>query len=756
MSSCRSRLRIRVEGTVQGVGFRPFVYAEATRLGLAGFVFNDTAGVVVEAEGETAALEALVAALTERQPALARVDRVVTETIAPTGHHDFDITASPTGGERSVLVVPDAATCADCLRELADPSDRRFGYPFINCTNCGPRFTIVRRTPYDRANTTMAPFRMCSACAAEYTDPANRRFHAQPVCCPDCGPQLSLVDGAGRDLGPNPIRQAIARLHAGKIIAIKGLGGFHLAVDAGNEPAVALLRSRKHREERPFALMAADLGAADELAEINDIEQQLLSSAARPIVILPRRETAPVAGSVAPRSPSLGVMLPYTPLHHLLMQEYSAPLVLTSGNVSDEPIAYTDDDALTRLGTMVDALLTHDRAIHTRVDDSVARVVGGRQLSIRRSRGYVPRPVSLPWAFSRHVLACGPELKNTFCLGRDRQAFLSHHIGDLENFETLQSFSEGIDHLTGLFDVRPEVVAYDLHPEYLSTKYALDLTGVDLVGVQHHHAHIVSCLADNAVDGPAIGVAFDGLGWGPDGTLWGGEFLLADRLQYQRLAHLTTVAMPGGELAVRQPWRMAAAHLQSAFGDHPELQLAVATRQGRRWNDVLAAAEAGVNAPRTSSMGRLFDAVAALLDVRDTVNFEGQAAIELEHLVDPAETGAYPTALSTGRPFTVSAADLIRGVVDDLAAKVDMPTVAARFHNGVAQAVVAVCTRLREDTGVSLVALSGGVFQNVVLTQRCRDGLTAAGFRVLTHSSVPPNDGGISLGQAVVAGARTF
>ncbi len=446
-------------------------------------------------------------------------------------------------------------------------------------------------------------------------------------------------------------------------------------------------------------------------------------------------------------------MLPYTPLHVLLCDAVRTPLVMTSGNVSDEPIAYRDDDALRRLAGLADAFLVSDRPIHTRVDDSVARVVGGRPVLLRRSRGYVPRPVTVPWAFPRHVLACGSEVKNTFCVGKGNNAFVSHHIGDLENYETLQAYTDGISLFADLFDIRPEVIAHDLHPEYLSTKYALEVPG-DLVGVQHHHAHIVSCLADNGVDGPVIGVAFDGLGWGLDDTLWGGEFLVATRQSFERAAHLATVPMPGGAAAVRQPWRMAAAHLQAAYGlDIPDL--AVATRQGRRWADVLQLAAAGVNAPLTSSMGRLFDAVAALVGVRDAVTFEGQAAIELERLVEPAETGSYPVGVTDGVPRQVQGADLIRGVVRDLAAGVEAPVVAARFHNAVASLVVDVCARVRADYGINVVALSGGVFQNVVLLQQCRAGLSAAGFEVLTHSDVPPNDGGISLGQAVVAAARS-
>ncbi len=754
MPASRKRLRIQVEGIVQGVGFRPFVYSAATHLGVDGVVGNDASGVFVEAEGDPTALAALVTALARDAPTLARVDRVATEVMEATGERGFVIVPSPVGGERVTLVAPDAATCTDCLRELADSTDRRFGYPFINCTNCGPRFTIVLRTPYDRPNTTMAGFSMCVECAAEYADPADRRFHAQPVCCAACGPALTLVDGIGRDLGGPPVDTAAELLRAGAVLAIKGLGGYHLAVDAHSEKSVATLRARKHREERPFALMVPNLVAGREIAEIDVVEAELLSTPGAPIVVLRRRAGTEVAQSVAPGSPTLGLMLPYTPLHHLLLKQLAAPIVLTSGNVSDEPIAFTDEDARQRLGGLADAFLTHDRPIHTRVDDSVARVVRGHPQLIRRSRGLAPRPLTLPWTFPAHILACGSELKNTFCLGRDRHAFLSHHIGDLENFETLESFVAGIEHLRDLFDIRPEVVAYDLHPEYLSTKYALELTGVDLVGVQHHHAHIVSCLADNGVDGPVLGVAFDGLGWGPDGTLWGGEFLLADRANYQRLAHLEPVPMPGGAMAVRQPWRMAAAHVQAAYPTGVGGELAVSSRQGRRWTDVLAAAEAGVNAPLTSSMGRLFDAVSALLGVRDAVAFEGQAAIELEGLVDGSETGAYPVSISPDTPMRICAADVVRAVVDDLAAEVSVAVVAARFHNTISDMVLDVCSRLRANTGVAVVALSGGVFQNVVLVDGCVQRLTAAGFRVLTHRAVPPNDGGISLGQAVVAGAR--
>ncbi|MDP9240341.1 MAG: carbamoyltransferase HypF [Actinomycetota bacterium] len=755
MSTGRSRLLIRVEGVVQGVGYRPFVYTLATRLQLGGWVGNDTRGVFVEAEGSPAALNALVAALSADAPPLARVERVSASPLPAVGETAFTIVASRSPGDRVVLISPDAATCADCLREMADPADRRFKYPFVNCTHCGPRFTIVRQTPYDRPFTTMAGFIMCPECAHEYADTGDRRFHAQPVCCPACGPRLRLLGADGHEEDGDPIKAAVARLREGAVVAVKGLGGYHLSVSAGAEAAVATLRSRKHREERPFALMVADLAAAGALAEVSTAEADLLTDIARPIVLLRRRPDAAVADAVAPGSPFLGVMLPYTPLHHLLLEAHEAPLVMTSGNLSDEPIVYRDDDAAGRLGGIADAFLLHDRPIHTRVDDSVARVVSGRPVMLRRSRGFVPRPISVPWAFPRHVLGCGPELKNTFCVGRDNNAFVSHHIGDLENFETFSALTAGITHFCGLFDIRPEIVAYDLHPEYLSTKYALELAGVELVGVQHHHAHIVSCLADNGADGPVIGVAFDGLGWGGDGTLWGGEFLIADRSGFERAAHLAQVPLPGGAMAVRQPWRMAAAHVDAAFGGAPPDGLAVAARQGRRWADVLQAARAGINSPMTSSVGRLFDAVAALLGLRDTVSYEGQAAIELERLVDPAETGSYPVAVSAGPVPQIQGADLIRAVVADLAADVPVPVIAARFHTALIRVVGDVCTGIRERSGIGTVALSGGVFQNVVLLEGCVAALTSAGFAVLTHSRVPTNDGGISLGQAVIAGARS-
>ncbi len=744
-----ARVRIRVAGIVQGVGFRPFVHGLAAELGLAGFVGNDEAGVVIEAEGPPDALDALVVALRDRAPAMAVVEEIDVEPMSPLGATGFKIAASEAGGRRTTLISPDTATCDDCLAEMWDPADRRYRYPFINCTNCGPRFTIVTEVPYDRPFTTMAGFPMCAACAAEYHDPADRRFHAQPVACPDCGPTLRLV-GADSPV-QDPLVGAAELLRAGAVLAVKGLGGFHLAALAASEPAVSALRSRKHREDKPFAVQAADLDVARALAEVDDAEAAELTSRRRPIVLLRRRPGAALAASVAPGNSYLGVMLPYTPLHHMLAAEVGEPIVLTSGNVSDEPIAYDDADAAERLHPIADAFLTHDRPIHVRADDSVIRVVGGQVLPIRRSRGYAPEPLPLAFSAARPLLGCGAELKNTFCLARGRHAFLSHHIGDLENFETLRSFTDGIEHFRRLFDVQPELVAYDLHPEYLSTKYAQELDGVELVGVQHHHAHIASCLADNGEAGPVIGIACDGTGYGSDGTLWGGEVLEASLHGFRRLAHLEPVPLPGGATAIRQPWRMASSWLHAAYAGEPPDDLDVQARNAAQWPAVRKLLGSEFAGPVTSSTGRLFDAVSALIGIRDTVNYEGQAAIELEQAVHRAETGSYPVAEQDG---VIAAGDLIRAVVVDVRAGVDPPVIAARFHNGLVDALAGVAQRCGAEAGIGTVALSGGVFQNVVLLTRLTERLQAAGLRVLTHSRVPPNDAGVSLGQVAVAAAR--
>jgi hydrogenase maturation protein HypF len=754
-SLARRRARLRVTGTVQGVGFRPYVYRLAGELGLAGYVFNDAHGVLIEIGGPSAAVEGFLGRLAAEAPALAVVEGVAVEELSPVaGEPAFEIRASPRGAAPDAPVTPDSATCAECLRELFDPADRRFRYPFINCTNCGPRFTIVRGVPYDRPYTTMAAFEMCPECRREYEDPADRRFHAQPNACPVCGPRMRLV-GAG-DRG-DPVRAAAGALRDGAIVAVKGIGGFHLACRADDERAVARLRSHKHREDKPFALMAASVEAARSLISPAEDELSLLCSPARPIVLVSRSQDAAVADAVAPGSTELGVMLPYSPLHHLLLADAGVTLVMTSGNVSDEPIAYTDEDALERLAGLADVFLLHDRPIETRTDDSVVRMLdaGGRRLCtfLRRSRGYVPASLPLPGGTPVPLLACGAELKNTFCLVKGERAWVAHHIGDLQNYETLRSFTEGIEHFKRLFAVEPEAVAHDLHPEYLSTKYALDYPHVRLIGVQHHHAHLAACLAEHGVDGPAVGAIFDGTGYGPDGTVWGGEILYGDRGGFERVGSLSAVRMPGGERAIREPWRMACAWLTA------DLELAVPpippTLSGRvderSWEQVSRLARSGLASPVTSSMGRLFDAVAAICGVRAGVNYEGQAAIELERACDAGERGAYPIAVDPG--LAIDPRETIRGVLADVHAGVATGVIASRFHAAVAAATVRACVSAASDRGTELVVLSGGVFQNRTLLRAVAQGAGAAGLRVLVPQVLPVNDGGISYGQAAVAAA---
>ena len=755
-----SRVRARVEGTVQGVGFRPYVYRLAGELGVAGHVLNDSRGVVVEVEAEPETVERFLARLPVEAPPLATVERVTAEQLEELGEQGFSIRESPAGGEPRAAVTPDSATCADCLGELLDPADRRFRYPFTNCTNCGPRFTIVRDVPYDRPNTTMSAFEMCPACRAEYSDPGNRRFHAQPNACPECGPQVRLAYAGGRahaDPGALDAVEAAARaLRAGAIVAVKGIGGFHLACRADEEGAVAELRARKHREDKPFALMAPDLATAGELVDMTPPELELLVDRARPIVVARRRPNARVADAVAPGTAELGVMLPYSPLHHVLLADAGTTLVMTSGNVSDEPIAYRDGEACERLADIADLFLVHDRPIETRTDDSVVRLREGRRLFLRRSRGYVPGALGLPVDCGRHLLACGAELKNTFAVAKGSNAWVGHHVGDLKNYETLRSFVAGIDHFQRLFAVEPDVVAHDLHPEYLSTKHALELDGVRLVGVQHHHAHLAACLAEHGEAGPALGAIFDGTGYGEDGTVWGGELLFGGLERFERAGLLFPVRMPGGEAAIRQPWRMACAWLDASLEGTPRLPSTLRdVVEPDAWRQVASLARSGVASPLTTSAGRLFDAVAALCGVRAEVNYEGQAAVELEASLDPAEQGAYPLPLTDqgAGPLVVDARPAVRAVMADLDRAVDVSAIAARFHNGLAAATAGACEVAAERRGTGTVVLSGGVFQNRCLLGRTASLLGQRGFRVLTPQRLPPNDGGIAYGQLAVAAA---
>jgi hydrogenase maturation protein HypF len=742
-----------VEGTVQGVGFRPFVYRLADELGLAGWVLNDERGVLLEVEGSPAGLEAFAARLRADAPPLARVERVVVEPVEPVGRPGFEIRASVRAGDADAPVSVDSATCDDCLRELLDPADRRHRYPFINCTNCGPRFTIVRGVPYDRPLTTMAGFQMCDRCRAEYDDPADRRFHAQPNACPDCGPALTLLDPGGAELErrDGALRMAAQALSGGSIVAVKGLGGYHLACRADVEPAVAALRARKHREDKPFALMAADLEAARALVELSAPEERLLTGPERPIVIARRLPGAAVADSVAPGSRDLGVMLPYTPLHHLLLSDADTPLVMTSGNLSDEPIAYEDGEARKRLRDVADLFLVHDRPIHMRTDDSVVRATARRPLMLRRSRGHVPASIELPLPAARSLLACGAELKSAFCLAKGRRAWVGHHIGDLKTWETLRSFREGVEHFERLFAVRPEVLAHDLHPDYLSTGYALERDGVELVGVQHHHAHLAACLAEHGERGPAVAAIFDGTGHGADGTAWGGELLVGDLRGFERAGHLAAVRLPGGDAAVREPWRMACSWIVEALGeDQPRPLDAV---DPDRWRAVAELARTGLSSPVTTSVGRLFDAVAAICGIRTTVNYEGQAAVELEAAAWHEDCGAYELPLVEDSPLVLDARELVRAVVRDAERGEAAGAIAARFHAGLAGATAAGCARVAAERGLDTVVLSGGVFQNRLLLELTAERLERAGLRVLVPELLPPNDGGIAYGQAAVAAA---
>lgn len=818
-------------GTVQGVGFRPFVHRLARRSGLTGAVGNDGRGVWCEVQGPEAALDAFTNVLRRQAPPLARIRGIETEKIAVIVDEDDFVIAvdapaaadleaaagpraatGPHGGGASMTpasIPPDAAVCEVCSAEISDPADRRFGYAFTCCTDCGPRYTVVRSLPYDRAGTSMADFPLCGQCQAEYDRAGDRRHHAQATCCPDCGPTLELRTGDGRPVAGDSIAAAALMIAAGRIVAVKGLGGYQLVCRADDAAAVARLRTAKNRYEKPFALLVADLAEAEALVELDDLSRRALTGPERPIVLAERRPGAGVCEAVAPGSRCLGVMLPAAPLHQLLASAASTPLVCTSGNRSDEPIAIDDEDAADRLGPIADAFLVHDRRIERRADDSVGHVAAGRFQLLRRARGFVPRPVRLQRG-GPAVLGVGAEMKSTVCLGLDDEAHLSVHLGDLEDPLALEAFEGAVADLLEMSGAEPALVVHDHHPEYLSAKFARSQTLAPAVGVQHHHAHLAACLADNAYDGPAIGVVFDGLGWGDDDTLWGGEFLVGDAAGFDRAAHLTPVPLPGGTAAIREPWRMAVAHLVRLPGPDAEAvnrpgdwsglaggadtadrsgllegleieSVTVARLLGR--SEAEAAAVAGLCAGGrslvTSSMGRLFDAVAALCGLADSVSYDGQAAIRLEQaavvtdrsyrwdLPDSGPSGRGPRsglALSPsgpdpsdpsppGPPMRIDPAPVIAAVATDAMAGVDPAVIAGAFHTGLAHMIVEVCARLRDATGVWTATLSGGVFQNRLLVELTAPLLEAAGFEVLLHSQVPPNDGGISLGQVAVGRA---
>lgn len=756
MNTEQQAKRITISGIVQGVGFRPFIYSLATNLRLTGWVRNTSSGVEIEVNGSPLSLNEFITRIRADAPPLARIDRLESVSCPPNGSVNFEIIISQAQPGAFMPISPDMCTCPDCQRELFDPANRRFRYPFINCTNCGPRFTITTDIPYDRPNTTMSGFPMCADCAREYHDPADRRFHAQPVACPVCGPRVWFESG-GERLASDEIAVQMARawLSAGKIIAIKGLGGFHLACDASNPAAVKTLRERKKRSDKAFALMAFDLSTIEKHCTLLSEEKALLLSRQRPIILLNRNPASNIATQVAPGQDTLGIMLAYTPLHLLLLEPepgYPELLVMTSGNLSEEPIAYRDDDAKTRLDNLADGYLLHDRPIHMRIDDSVTRVFHQKPYLLRRARGYAPDPIVLPRSVPP-ILAAGAELKNAFCLTRDHYAFLSHHIGDMENYETLCSFEEGIAHYEKLFRIQPAVITCDLHPDYLASRYARQRAqdaGLPLIEVQHHHAHLAACLADNGLDmvEPVIAFSFDGTGFGTDGAIWGSEVFYGGYTGFQRRFHLEYIPLPGGDLAVRQPGRAALAHLWQAGIDWEDDLPVVRSFCAADQAVIRSQITHRLNAPLTSSMGRFFDAAAALLGVRKTATYEGQPAIEFEALADPDETGAYDFAITDG---IIDPATFWEALIADWRASVPIPRISARFHNGVARLVLQLSQQLRQETGCNLVALSGGVWQNQVLLDRSVRLLEDHQFRVLLHRQTPPNDGCIAFGQAMVA-----
>lgn len=767
-----NNVKVHITGVVQGVGFRPFVYNLATSLNLKGWVKNTSAGVDIEADGEKDALDSFLQKLRDDAPPLSRIDDFHASFGPGNGFTQFDIIHSESVDGAFQPISPDVAICDDCLRELFDPNDRRYRYPFINCTNCGPRFTIIQDIPYDRPFTTMAGFTLCPDCEREYKDPTNRRFHAQPVACPVCGPKVWIEQNAEvRMQNDEAIAEICKMLAEGKIVAIKGLGGFHLACDATNAKAVTELRARKLRVDKPFALMMPDIETIEQHCFVSNVEKELLTSPARPIVLLKKKPESTIVEEVSPKQDWLGVMLPYTPLHYLLFNNsLFTALVMTSGNLSEEPIATGNDEARERIAKLADAFLMHDRDIHIRCDDSVVRVLeigrlgNGKLVSnsqstdlpiypLRRSRGYSPFPLKLPFDVPS-LLATGSELKNTFCITNGNYAFLSHHIGDMENYETLKSFEQGVEHFEKLFRVKPEAIAYDMHPNYLATRYALERAereNLPMIAVQHHHAHVAACMAEHGLTEPVIGVSFDGTGYGDDGAIWGGEFLVADAKTYQRAAQLEYFPLPGGDAAIKKPARTALALLWSL---------------GLEWDDALESVrefcaedqvtlrvqlEKKINTPMTSSMGRLFDAVSALAGVRQKVNYEGQAAIEFEAMADSAEAGQYVFGVEAGRVRVGSA---VESLIKDVMAGIPTSKISARFHNGLAEAVRETVQKISRETSLRSVVLSGGVWQNITLLRKTISLLSKDGFEIYIHREVPTNDGGLSLGQAYIAASR--
>lgn len=747
--------RIEVNGIVQGVGFRPFVYNLANQYDLKGEVANTAAGVSIHIEGPPEGIQAFETDLAAKCPPLAHVVEISGRTASVEPHAEFRIVKSRGQARMATLISPDVSICDDCLRELFDPHDRRYLYPFINCTNCGPRYTIIDDIPYDRPGTSMRHFKMCAACQAEYDDPTNRRFHAQPNACANCGPHVSFYDNHRKSITTaDPIKTAADHIRRGRVVAVKGLGGYHLVVDAVNSEAVMRLRSRKLREEKPFAIMSADLKSIRKYARVGTQEEKLLTSIQRPIVLLQKRKPNPISTAVAPGNKYWGVMLPYTPLHYLLLKHGFSALVMTSANLSEEPIAIDNDDAFERLADIADYFLIHNRDIYLRSDDSIVKHTAGQKRTIRRSRGFVPIPVFLNHTVPP-ILACGAELKNTICLTKGDKAFLSQHIGDLENMITLDFFKLTVAHLQRILEIQPEIIACDMHPDYLSTRFATEQVETRIIEVQHHHAHIVSCMAEHQLEGAVIGLAFDGTGFGPDGTIWGGEVLVAEAKQFERVAHLAAVPMPGSSAAIKEPWRMAISYLHATFGDNfRDLDLPLVKQIDQQKIKIIAEMIVkGVNCPQTSSLGRLFDAVAAIAGVRKRVNFEGQAAMELEMLADGRSDSIYDIQWTPQEPIKILPQTIIRGIVQDIQNGLSITEISIKFHQTLIVLFTEICATIRRNRDLNRVVLSGGCFQNALLLSGLVGQLEAHNFEVYAHRQVPANDGGIALGQALVAAA---
>jgi hydrogenase maturation protein HypF len=745
--------RLQVNGIVQGVGFRPFVYQLANHHKLKGDVANTSSGVTIHVEGTPEDVEFFTQDLAEKSPPLAHITEISLHKEALNHYKEFTIVESRGQAVMATLISPDVSICDDCRRELFDPKDRRFHYAFINCTNCGPRYTIITDIPYDRPKTSMRHFQMCALCQAEYDDPANRRFHAQPNACAACGPHVTLCDSAGEKVPvSDPIKKAAELLKQGHIVALKGLGGFHLAVDAQNDRAVAALRKRKHREEKPLALMSDDIARIQTYARVGPEEQKLIASPQRPIVLLKKKEPNAISKEVAPRNRYFGVMLPYTPLHYLLLDGDFTALVMTSANLSEEPIAIDNDDAFARLSHIADYFLTHNRDIYLRSDDSIVRRSAADTRFVRRSRGFVPTPVFLPKK-APPILACGAELKNTICLTKGDQAFVSQHIGDLENLATYEFFKQTIEHMQRILEIQPEIIAYDLHPDYLSTRYAQEHKCIQKIQVQHHHAHIVSAMAENKIDGPVMGLSFDGTGYGTDGAIWGGEVLIAEAAHFSRAAHFSYVPMPGSAAAIKEPWRMAVSYLYNAYGDDFwNLELALLKDFDRNTLKIIVEMiTKRLNAPLTSSLGRLFDGVASILGLRNYVAFEGQAAMELEMLAKVKTDSAYHYEWLCQDGIQIQPQPIIRGVADDRVKGVEPAVISAKFHYTLVRLFAELCEVIRKDSGLNRVVLSGGVFQNSLILSGLISALKEKSFEVYSHKRVPSNDGGICLGQAAVA-----